>query len=65
MRRADQSEIRLRLVVAAPVARVALSLQGDSGQIVDAVTPSGADVMFTVPVRVGFDAAKPANSRYT
>ena len=58
MRRADQSEICLRLVVEGPVSGVALSLQGKDGHPVDAVTPGAADVAFSVPVRVGFDTAK-------
>jgi hypothetical protein len=58
MRRADQREIWLRLVVAAPVPGVALSLQGKGGLVVDAVVPGSADVVFSVPLRAAFDAAK-------
>lgn len=52
MARAEQTDIRLRLMIENPVADVALSLQDKKRQVVDPQTPGNGAVVFEVPVRV-------------
>jgi hypothetical protein len=51
---ASQTEIRLRLVIDAPLPGVALSLQGKKGVVVDAQIPKDRKpLVFAFPVRIG------------
>jgi hypothetical protein len=55
MPKADQTEIRLRLVIEKPVPGVMLSLQDKASKPVNALTPGKADVSFEFSIRVGPD----------
>jgi len=52
MPRADQTEIRMRLVIDNPVPGVAYSLQDKKNQPVDPKTSRGAALAFEFPVRI-------------